>query len=187
VGILRQSLTRTVGLLVLGVWAVLSAAPGAQAQTPVDREYQIKAAFLYNFVKFVDWPSEVLPDASDTISICVLREDPVYEALETIKGKAVKGRRLTIRRVDTAKELESCQVAFFGLSEQKRLPQVMRSLQGSSVLTVVEVDRFALFGGIINLVVENNKVRFEINVDRAERARLKLGSQLLSLAKVVKG
>lgn len=185
--ILRQSLRRTVILLVLGVWAVLSAAPGAQAQSLLDREYRIKAAFLYNFVKFVDWPTEVLPEANDTISICVLSEDPVvYEALETIKGKTVKGRRLTIRRADTAKDLESCQVAFFGFSEEKRLPQVMRTLQASSVLTVGEVDRFAQSGGIINLVVENNKVRFEINVERAERARLKLGSQLLSLAKVVK-
>ena len=185
-GILRGSLSQTVGFVALGVCAVLSAAPGAQAQALLDREQQIKAGFLYNFVKFVDWPAEVLRETSDTISICVLSDDPAYEALETIEGKTVKGRRLAVRRVDTVKDLESCHVAFFGPAEEKRLPQIMRSLQGFSVLTVGDIGRFAQSGGIINLFVEKNKVRFEINVDRAERARLKLGSQLLSLAKVVK-
>jgi hypothetical protein len=186
VGILRGVLGRTAGFLALGVWVAVYAAAGAQAQTPLDRERQIKIAFLYNFVKFVDWPTEVLPESGDTISFCVLSDDPVYEALETLEGKTVKGRRLTIRRVDAVKDVAACHVAFFGFTEEKRLPQVMRGLEGSSVLTVGEIDRFAQSGGIINLVVVNNKVRFEINVDRAERARLKLGSQLLSVATIVR-
>jgi hypothetical protein len=185
-GILRVLPGRTLGLLALGVWVAVYAAPGAQAQIPLDRERQIKAAFLYNFVKFVDWPPEVLPPSGDTISICVLSDDPVYEALETINGKPVKGRRLTVRRVDAVKDLASCHVAYFGITEEKRLPQFIRSMQGSSVLTVGEIDRFAQSGGIINLVVVNNKVRFEINVDQAERAHLKLGSLLLSVATIVK-
>ncbi len=185
-GILRGLLGRTLGPLALGIWAAVYAEPGAQAQISLDRERQIKVAFLYNFVKFVDWPIEVLPKSGDTISICVLSDDPVYEALETIDGKNVKGRRLTVRRMDAVKDLASCHVAFFGITEEKRLPQFIRGLQGSSVLTVGEIDRFAQSGGIINLVVVNNKVRFEINVDRAERAHLKLGSQLLSMATIVK-
>lgn len=162
------------------------AASGAQAQTSLDRERQIKVAFLYNFVKFVDWPSEALPESGATIDVCVLSDDPAYEAVETIDGKTVKGRRLTVRRVDAAKDLASCHVAFFGVTEEKRLPQFIAGLRTASVLTVGEMDRFAQSGGIINLVVVNNKVRFEINVDRAERARLKLGSQLLSVATIVK-
>lgn len=184
--ILRNLLRRTPTALALGVWAAVSGAPAAQADSTTDREHQIKVAFVYNFVKFVDWPIDVLPESRDTISVCVLSDDPIYASLETIDGKIVKGRRLTVRRVDAPRELSSCQVAFFGLAEEKRLPQAMGSLQDASVLTVGEIDRFAQSGGIINLVVVNNKVRFEINVDRAERARLKLGSQLLSVATIVK-
>ena len=184
--VLTGSLGRTWGIITLGVCAALCCAPGAQAQTSLDRERQIKAAFLYNFVKFVDWPNEVLPATDDTISICVLSDDPVYEALETINGKTVKGRRLTVRRVDAVKDLALCHVAYFGITEEKRLPQFITGLQGSIVLTVGEIDRFAQSGGIINFVVVNNKVRFEINVDRAERAHLKLGSLLLSVATIVK-
>ena len=185
-GILRHSLIWALGFLVVSVSAVVSGAPGAQAQPSLDREQQIKAAFLYNFVKFVDWPIEVLPETSDTISICVLGDDPFYETLETIKGKTVKGRRLAVRRVGAVKDLESCHVAFIGAAEEKRLPQLMQRLQGSSVLTVGDMEGFTQSGGIINFVVEKNKVRFEINVNRAERARLKLSSQLLGLARVVR-
>ncbi len=116
----------------------------------------------------------------------MLRDDPFAEALEVIKGKTVKGRRLAIRRVEPGRDLEICQVLFIGSSEEKRLPQVMQSLQGSNVLTVGEMERFVQLGGIINFFVQNNRVRFEINVNGAERARLKLSSQLLSLAKVVR-
>lgn len=185
-GLLRSARRRTIALLAVGVWAAAGATTGAQAQPSLDRERQIKVAFVYNFIKFVDWPTEVMPESGDTISICALSDDPFFEALETINGKTVKGRRLAVRKVDAIKDLESCHVAFLGAAEETRLPQLMRSLQGSSVLTVGEMDRFAQSGGIINLVVVNNKVRFEVNVDRAERARLKLRSQLLSVATVVK-
>ncbi|HEX8012127.1 MAG TPA: YfiR family protein [Casimicrobiaceae bacterium] len=185
--ILRSRLGRTAAAVAFGAWAAMAGAPGADADTAIDREHQIKVAFVYNFVRFVDWPTDVLPDSRNTITVCVLSDDPIYVTLESIDGKIVKGRRLTVQRVDAVKELASCHVAFFGVSEEKRLPQVMPSLENASVLTVGEIDRFAQSGGIINLVVVNNKVRFEINVDQAERAKLKLGSQLLSVATIVKG
>ena len=174
--------------LLMTIWAcaVVSGPPDAYAQSASLREYEIKAAFLYNFIKFIDWPSEVLPETSDTMTVCVLSDDPFGEALESIKGKTVKGRRLAIRRIEPVRDLESCHVLFIGAAEEKRLPQVMQSLRGSSVLTVGEMERFVQSGGIINFVVERNKVRFEINVNSAERARLKLSSQLLSLARVVR-
>ena len=172
--------------IVNSAWTVSAAVPTAHAQSPEVREYQIKAAFVYNFIKFVDWPSEALPQSSDTINICVLRDDPFADALEALKGKAVKARRVAVRRIEPGRDLESCQVVFIGSSEAKRLPQVMESLQGMNVLTVGEMERFVELGGIINFFVQNNKVRFEINVNSAERAGLKLSSQLLSLAKVVR-
>ena len=166
--------------------AVSAVLPNAHAQSPAVREYQIKAAFVYNFIKFVDWPSGALPVSSDTINICVLRDDPFAEALESIKGKTVKAKQVTIRRIEPGRDLEACQVVFIGSSEEKHMPQVMESLHGLNVLTVGEMERFVQLGGIINFFVQNNRVRFEINVNSAERAGLKLSSQLLSLAKVVR-
>lgn len=180
----RRGVVKVSLLTLLVACALVGGSPAAEAQAL--REYQIKAAFLYNFLKFVDWPSEALPETSDAITICVFGDDPFGEALESIKDKIVKSRRITIRRIGPVKDLESCHVLFVGASEETRVPQVMQSLRGSSVLTVGEMDRFAESGGIINFVVEKNKVRFEINLNNAERARLKLSSQLLNLARVVK-
>lgn len=170
-----------VALLAVGV---AGAPNGAQAQS--SQEYEIKAAFLYNFVKFVEWPSGALPETSDTITVCVLGDDPPGDALASINGKTVKGRRLTTRRIEPVKGIESCHVLFVSSSAQSRLPQVMQDLRGTSVLTVGEAERFIPSGGIINFVIERNKVRFEINPVGAERAGLKLSSQLLSLARVVR-
>ena len=171
-----------VALLALGVAAGLPL--GARAQS--SHEYEIKAAFLYNFVKFVEWPSEALPETSATITVCVLGDDPSADALESINGKTVKGRRLSVRRLQPTTGIESCHVLFISSSQESRLPQVMQNLHGSSVLTVGEMERFIPSGGIINFVIERNKVRFEISPSGAERARLKLSSQLLSLARVVR-
>ena len=173
------------------VLAAALLAAGVQAGSPVDvqsqtvHEYEIKAAFLYNFVKFVEWPNEALPETSD-ITVCVLGGEPSVDPLESIQGKIVRGRRLSVRRIRAIKDVESCHVLFISSSEESRLPQVMQNLHGSSVLTVGEMERFIPSGGIINFVIERNKVRFEINPNGAERARLKLSSQLLSLARVVR-
>lgn len=158
---------------------------GVQAQS--SHEYEIKAAFLYNFVKFVEWPSEALPETSNIITVCVLGDDLPVEALESIRGKTVRGRNLAVRRIRPIKDIaSSCHVLFISSSEESRLPQVMQDIHGSSVLTVGEMERFISSGGIINFVIEKNKVRFEINPISAERARLKLSSQLLNLARVVR-
>lgn len=173
-------------IVIIGTCALATSLPNAHAQSLSLREYQIKAAFLYNFIKFIDWPAQALPESSDTMTICLLGEDPFGEAIESIKDKPAKGKRLSVRRIQGVKELTACHVLFVGSSEGKRLPQVMQSVQGLSVLTVGEMDEFVRQGGIINFVIEKNKVRFQINVDSASRAGLKLSSQLLSLAKVVR-
>ena len=182
---LRSRLIRRLFVFV-SLAAVASAPLEIHAQASLLREYQIKAAFLYNFIKFIDWPPDALPETSDTIAICVFSNDPFREALDSIKDKVVRGRRLVIQRIQQGKELGSCQVLVLGPSAEKRVPQVMQSLQGSSVLTVGDTERFVQSGGIINFLVEQNKVRFEINLNSAERARLKVSSQLLSLARVVR-
>lgn len=178
-----RTVVRVVTTTVCGLLTLMAS---AHAQSLSLREYQIKAAFLYNFVKFVDWPSQTLPDTSDTLTICVLGEDPFGEALDSLKDKPAKGKRLAIRRAASVREVAGCHVLFVGSSEEKQLPQVIESAQQSHILTVGEMDQFAQRGGIINFVVERNKLRFEVSVDGAARAGLKISSQLLSLAKVVR-
>lgn len=186
------SLSRVIAILVrvafaTAVGALLTAPPPAYGQSLAEREYQIKAAFLYNFLKFIDWPSEALPETSETITVCVISDDPVpAEALESIKGKTVKGKRLAIRQVADIRVVVDCHVLFVPASGARNLAQVMPGAQQTSLLTVGEMDRFLQTGGIINFVTERNKIRFEINLDNAQRARLKLASQLISLGKVVR-
>jgi hypothetical protein len=157
-----------------------------QAEPQASTEYQIKAAFLYNFVKFVEWPAETLPGNRAPIVVAVLGKDPFGSALDdVILGKAVDGHPLQILRTNSIQDLRSCQIAFISPSEAKRLPEILAGLRGSSILTVGEADHFAQLGGMIQFTLEGNKVRFAINVDAAERARLKVSSKLLSLATVV--
>lgn len=167
--------------------AVASGTLNAHAQLSVDREYQIKAAILYNFAKFVQWPAEALPETSTTITIGVLGEDPFGAALESIQGKTVRGKTLVINRFKGLQDLTFSHILFISSSEKAHLAQVMQTLNHSGILTVGEMQQFAELGGIINLTIAKNTVRFEINVGSAERAGLKISSELLKLAKVVGG
>jgi hypothetical protein len=122
------------------------------------------------------------------MSLCVLGEDPFGIDLDkTLNGKQVNGRELLIKRFKGVYGLDVCQVLFISSSEKHRLAQVIARLKHSSILTVGETEQFTRLGGIINFTVEGNKVRFEINVDAARRAGLKISSRLLQVAKVVRG
>ena len=163
-------------------------ASGAGAQIPRPTEYQLKAAFLYNFVKYVEWPPQALPANSPTIIIGVYGKDPFGPALNTISGKIVDGKRLVIKPCSDPQDLRSVHLLFISPSEKRRLKQILSILGNASILTVSEIDGFSRSGGIINLfTTESNRVRFEINPDSAERARLRISSQLLRVAKVVRG
>jgi ribosomal protein L18 len=173
-------------LHLLAVAAMAGILSGAVPPSP--SEYEIKAAFLYNFAKFVDWPTDALPDTSTSMSLCVLGEDHFGIDLdETLNGKQVNGRKLLIKRFKGVHGLDICQILFISSSEKHRLAQVIASLKNSSILTVSETEQFTQLGGIINFTIEENKVRFEINVDAAERAGLKISSRLLKVAKVIRG
>ena len=153
----------------------------APAQSFSSREYEIKAAYLYNFIKYVDWPSY-----GDTISIGVLGNDPFGTALAPLNGKIVKGRRLVIKHLDSVRDAQQCQIIFVSSSEKQRLQEIFESLRSARVLTVGETQGFADGGGIINFIEENNKIRFEINADAARRTGLNISSELLKLARLVK-
>jgi YfiR/HmsC-like len=147
-------------------------------------EYEVKAAFLLNFTKFVDWPPAAFADANSPIALCVLGQDPFGQALDDmIEGEAVSGRKLMVRRITESPAPKTCQVLFVG-SSRGDTTKTLGSL-GRGVLTVGDGDRFLREGGIIAFVLESGHVRFDINQSAATRAGLKLSSRLLRVARSI--
>ncbi len=164
--------------------ACAAAAPSHAADGP--SEYEVKAALLFNFAKFVTWPagSFASPDAPFTVGI--VGDDPFGKALErTLAGKTVGGRQIAIRRWRKVHDRAPCQILFVATSDRDERKQVLDDVQALPVLTVGDTNDFARQGGIIGLTVEDNRIRFEINPAGADHAHLAISSRLLSLARVV--
>jgi len=160
-------------------------AVGAMAQTA--DEYQVKAAFLYNLAKFVEWPAETFKTAKDPIVICILGRSPITEVLQsTVSGKAVEGRTLVIRPVAGAQPLNSCQIFFVSSSERTRFRSIHAEIKANGVLTVGEEDTFISEGGAVNFKLDDGRVRIQIAVYAATQRNLKISSKLLGLAQIVK-
>ncbi|HEX9941487.1 MAG TPA: YfiR family protein [Thermoanaerobaculia bacterium] len=167
--------------------AALLAAPGA-VRAQVAAEYDVKAAFLYNFTKFVEWPPSAFIDDGSSLKLCVLGEDPFGKSLQTVAGEEVAGRKLTVLAKGTLPDPAICQILFISRSERERLSEILSGVRGRPVLTVSDTKGFLDQGGIINFTLEGTKVRFEINQESAERSGLKISSKLLRLAtRVVPG
>ena len=153
-----------------------------------DEEYRVKAAFLFHFAQLVDWPAESLTGTDNSLSLCTLGEDPFQGALETtVAGKAIGNRIIRVRHLWKPQDLQDCQIAFLGKAQSKRIPMLVADLHNAPVLTVGETSGFLEAGGMICFLLEENKVRFEINLNAADSARLKIGSRLLILAERVVG
>ena len=177
------SLSRSARALALGVWLLSCGALPGQTHSAEAQEYQVKAAFLYNFAKFVDWPGEPAR-AGAPLVIAVFGKDPFGPTLENVVwGKTVNGRPLLIRRTSRVEELFPCHILFISSSEKRRLGEILQALGRASVLTVSDMEEFLQLGGIVRFLVEDNKVRFGINLEAARRTGLKISSKLLSLAK----
>jgi hypothetical protein len=159
-------------------------ARSAPAQQP--SEHQVKAAFLYNFANFVQWPTDALADTT-TLTIGILGNDPFGNAFAPFEKRKVKGHPLRIIRSTRLQELPICHVLFISTSEEKHFEQIFQHLKERPVLTVSETPGFAQVGGMVNFVLQDNKVRFEINLQRTREAQLKLSSKLLKLALVIDG
>ena len=146
-------------------------------------EYKIKAAYLFNFAKFVEWPQSSFADPSEPIKIGIIGKDPFLESLnQTVSGKTVKGRKFVIRRFKKIQDLDFCHILFISSSERRRVSQIIQKVKGSSTLTVSEFKNFIESGGIIRLLNKDNKVRFEIGLPAAQQADLKISSRVLRLA-----
>jgi len=169
------------------MWAAVICAANAPAIASSPSEYEIKAAFLYNFANFVEWPSKTPADASGILIIGIYGDDPFGETFEqTIAGKSVNRRKLEIKRFRSIHEIKPCHILFVSSSEEGRFGRILDAVKDWHVLTVSESDSFIRSGGIINFIVEEKKVRFEISTENARKAGLKISSKLLKLAKVVR-
>ena len=175
----------TTAVAALAAFVVASAAPAA-AQGQAAQEYEIKAAFLYNFTKFVEWPPEAFPDDSAPIVIAVLGPDPFGSALdEIVAGKHAGGRPLMVRRFETSSDLTACHVVFVSSRSADEFSRRVQTPARRYMLTVGETDGFAETGGVVQFVTDERKVRFRINPTAANKAGLKISSRLLNLAEVV--
>ncbi len=173
-------------MLFFGLSFIAQGAFGFQDQASLLKEYKIKAALLYNFARFIEWPAEAFTDPNSPLVYAVLGVDPFDTALETIEGKTVRGRKLVIRRIKKIDAIEDCHVLFISTSEKGHLPHILKAVKGMNVITIGEMERFAELGGMINLVKTGTKIKFEINVEAVRESGLKISSNLLKLATIVK-
>jgi hypothetical protein len=173
---------RTLAVTALALMVLAFSASHLRAQA--SNEYEVKAAFLYKFASFVEWP----PEASNMpLCIAVVGQDPFGPALDAVvKGKSINGRAFLIKRFKSGQDAAACHIVFISSSEKSRLRSILDRLQGVSILTVSDIPGFCQGGGIIDFELLEQKIRFEINPEAAERAGLRVSSKLLSVARIVR-
>jgi hypothetical protein len=180
-----RRVVRQIGLAALIAAAVMCAC-ALRAAAEASLEYRVKAAFLYNFAKFVTWPAQVFPAADAPVVFCLAGDDPFQELLDgTTKDRKVEGRPIVIRRLPAEAPLAGCHLVFSSEPDGARVAHVLQRAAGAGALTVGEAEEFLPRGGMIRLLVDEGKVRFDISTRSAEQAGLKVSSQLLKLARSV--
>src|SRR5690242_4392461 len=175
----KNSMFRVLAFTIGAIWAVT-----ADAEV---EEYQLKAAVVYNFAKFVEWPPQSFTSASDPIAVCILGQNPFGRWLtETLAGRTVGGRPFVIRRASEPQEVGHCQILFVCSSERKRFRVILADVKADGVLTVGDTPGFAALGGVVNLRLDGETVRMEVNLESAKQKKLQISAKLLSLAQIVK-
>jgi len=175
---------RTLSVLLMAATALFPSA--GLAQEYQSSEYDLKAAILFNLVKFVEWPPASYADARAPTVVCTLGKEPFGPALDQFaSGNRVFGRQLVVRRLAHEDNPHGCHLIYISTSERKLLPEILKSLEGSHILTVGETEQFAAHGGMVQLTVEDKQVHFTINLGAASREELRVRSGLLALSKIV--
>src|SRR5882672_1930803 len=168
----------------LRVWLVaaavawtLTSVSRLHAQQPRPGEYQVKAAYLYNFGRFIQWPAKAASNTGDSFTICVLGKDPFGEALAaTLADEAINGKNVVAKRIPVPEDAAQCRILFISSSEGDRVKQILSTLNDASVLTVSDLPLFSRQGGMVQFTMEGNRVRFEVNLAKTERAGLTMSS-----------
>jgi len=177
----RRSTIIPVAAVVLLLWCV----PGSFAQPHAVYEYELKAAVLYKIVKYVDWPAVSFENTDDTYILYILGEDPFGDMIQAYENRSINDKKLEIRRARRVSDIGPCHMLFIGSSEEKNLPSILNAIQHRNILTVGDMEEFAHRGGIINFVLKQNRITFEINLQNAKDAGLQINAKLLRLATIV--
>jgi YfiR/HmsC-like len=150
-------------------------------------EYEVRAAYLYNFAKFIEWPPGIPGPDSEPFRICILGDDSFESVLNSmIAGETVKGRKVEAKSIARSQEAPKCQILFIGSSQEGQLKAVFAGLGRSPILTVSDIPQFSQHGGMIEFTLDDNRVRFEVNLLSAREAGLAVSSELLKVATVVR-
>ena len=161
--------------------------PALQSQQPKVSEYQVKATYLYNFGRFVQWPTTDSVAKGGSFPICVIGQDPFGPDLDAIlTGENIDGKAVVAKRVSKPQDAVSCRILYISSSEESRLKEVLVALDKAEVLTVSDMPDFSRRGGMIQFVLKEGRVRFEINLASAEAARLIVSADLLKVASNVR-
>jgi hypothetical protein len=173
--------SRQLGAVLIAIFLI-----GVRAATQSVSAPGLKAAYLFNFTKFVEWPTDVVPEGTP-LALCIVSDEAVADALEqTIKGQTVQGRGLVVRRLGADAPLPTCHVLYLAGSDQKRWLDSTRMLDGRLVLTVSDAARFAQTGGMVELSLERGRMQIAVNTDALQRAKVRLSSRVLALATIVR-
>ena len=149
-------------------------------------EYEVKAGFIYNFAKFVKWPPQALKKTPGILVLCFASHDPAVDVFYKLEGKLIRGRKIKVVAYKGEACLEQSQILFLATQDKAFIQQVLGLVKGRSILTIGEVEGFAQWGGIINFFQANKRLRFQINIDAARREGLRMSSQLLGSAQIVR-
>jgi hypothetical protein len=181
----RSIFARFAAPIVALLWVCLATCRPAIGAEPVADEYDIKAAFIYHFTHFTEWPPKTFPDDGSPIVVALVGEDPFRGSLErAVRNKTVHGRRLVYRHFANANAVEACHLLFVSPSERLQLGAVLSDARRFGALTVADMDEFTNAGGMVRFVKEGKKVRFEIRRSSVDEAGLRISSQLLKLARI---
>ena len=166
------------------IFFILVSGQSANAQRAA--EYQVKAVFLFNFTRFVDWPATSFENANSPFVIGILGNDPFGNYIdEAVNGESTGQHPIIIKRYKTIKDIDNCHILFISSSEIEQIKPMLVELKERKILTVSDATNFASLGGIIGFFMENNKIRMQINTDAAKAASLSISSKLLSVAKIL--
>ncbi len=174
-----------VSWIVLGIGLLVPwLGPQSDAQSLSD--YQVKAAYMYSFAKFISWPEGTFATARDPIRLCILNDEPFQSQLgQIVKGKSIDGHPVLVIPVQNREQARGCNELFISSADSRNTSQILESLQGTSVLTIGEAKDFVQEGGILSFVLQGDHVRFQVNRKAANQAGLRMSSQLLSVAQAV--
>ncbi len=172
----------------LGLTALFWCMPTTQCVTAQSRqptEYEVKAAFLYNFAKFAEWPADAFSGPEAHFVFGILGHDPFGSTIDAVEKRTINGRTVQVRRFSDVQDIRKCHILYISSSETERLGTILRTLANASTLTVSDISAFVDRGGAIGFVVQDNSVGFKINTNAVSRAGIAIHSRLLKMAIIV--